>query len=140
MKRKSMLLKGIAEEAAEKERLENQTIKAQQELARLDKEKEVRAQQKKAHPEVDELVVPETRVRYVEEKPIVRRSNPLKILLDFIVKLLTLIFNLIMTLIESLQWIVVSVVLTIAVIIILKYSGVDVNTLIDNGKSLLFKK
>lgn len=60
-------------------------------------------------------------------------------LLHLVGKLLTLIINLLIAIVENLQFLLMMIILTIAAIIIMKYTGIDVNTIIDKGGELLRK-
>lgn len=153
LKHKPILIKAIQEEQADKERQEQERIKS---LERAKKEQELKDKQEQDRRlkesqleekrQAQEQQVSEKKGRdspYTEkgQAPVkaARSTNPVKAVFDFIFRVLTLIVNLIISFLESIQWIVVSVVLTIAGIVILKYAGINVGDLIDKAIEL-FKK
>lgn len=74
-----------------------------------------------------------------ENKEIQKQQVEKKSFWDYIFKILIVIVNLVISVIENLQFLFVSIVVTIAAIIIIKYTQFDITSFIDKGVKLLRK-
>lgn len=128
MKHRPVLISKLAAEKAENERLKQLKLKELEKDKKISErlEKEQAIQEKKA---IDKDVLNAK-----------GRDSPKKqrgAFLDFLVRFFAVIANLISSIFDSLQWIIISAVLTVAVIIIFKYTGVDFSDVIDKVMELV---
>lgn len=137
MERKSSLMKSIVQEEEHKKKQEKKlkTEQAQQEKQRVAEAKAAAKSEVQKVKEATKIIEPVEEV--VKENK--ERASPgfVHIFFKFLGKIIISIFNLIITLIENIWWIFAIIIISAALTIIFNSAGVDINVLIERGKSLL---
>ena len=139
MAKKTMLLQGIldAEQAIkDKEELERLQLEQeeadriqmklkQEEQARLESE---RLRQEEIRKEAELLL---QQAKTTAAPRVKERKGVIGSFFSFIGRMITMCFNLMITLLEQLQWIVVTIVLAVATYIVLNYYNLDIGLIIE---------